>query len=327
MEVSMPIMTLDELYDAPVPPQEFLIDQLLPACGVIMEIAKPKVGKSTLLRQMIASVLTGEPFLGFTTVKSAVFYFAIEEWDFQVAQHFRDIGLKRGTSLQIQTGLPGPNWLTELRTILTNNPAIKLVVIDPLFLAINVKDANDYAPMMKALAEIAVLAREFVISIVCVHHSKKNMSADAGDNSLGSTALRGIAEGTWQIIKAADGTRTFQTEMRNGKDVPPTLLIFDEESRTSRLGGAEADLERRKAAMIREEVAGQMLDYVGNSPGKTRTEILDNIPYKSSLKSAIFTQLEREGLLVASGAGVKGDPFLYTVALPLESDDPAPEAV
>jgi hypothetical protein len=199
-----------------------------------------------------------------------------------------------------------------------DNPAIKLVVIDPLLLAVRVKDANDYVPMMRALAEVREVAREFEVAILCVHHSKKAMSADVGDHALGSTAIRGSVDATWQIIKAADGTRTLQTEMRYGKDLPPTILIFDEDSRTSSLGGAEADLGRREAAINHDRVTNAILDFVGKNPGKNRAEILEAVPYKSSTKSPIFTQLEKDGLLVATGAGVRGNPFLYNVALPIE---------
>jgi AAA domain len=212
-------------------------------------------------------------------------------------------------------------WLAEIRTKLTACPEIKLLVIDPIFLAVRVKDANEYAPMMKALKGVREVAREFGVAIVCVHHSKKTMSADLGDHALGSTAIRASADATWQIIKKDDGKRTFQTEMRYGKDLPPTILIFDEDSRTSRLGGEEAELERRKAAINRDRIADAILDYVGKNPLQTRAVILEAVPYKSATKSAIFTELEKAGLIIATHAGVNGDPFLSTVNLPTEVVD------
>jgi hypothetical protein len=315
-------MSLQQLYDAPVPDQTFLIDQLLPSCGITLAIGKPKGGKSTLLRQMIAAVATGEPFLGFRTVKSKVVYFAIEEWAYQVGRHFLDLGLPHDARVQIHTGLLGPSWLEDLRRTLESDPEIKLVVIDPLFLAMTVKDANEYAPVMKAMSEIAMVAREFRISIVCVHHSKKSMSADAGDNSLGSTALRGSADATWQILKGPDGKRTFQTEMRYGVDLPPTVLVFDADNRSSTLGGAEADLEARKAATKLDKIADGILDFVGQYPLLSRSDIIAAMPFKTSTKNDVFTRLEREGLIrVSSGTGVKGSPFLYAVTLPTETQE------
>jgi hypothetical protein len=185
---------------------------------------------------------------------------------------------------------------------------------------VNVRDANDYAPMMRALAELREIARKHEIAILAIHHAKKAMSADAGDHALGSTAIRASSDANWQIIVGANGQRTFQTEMRYGRALAPTLLIFDEDSRASRLGGAEADLGRRQAAINRSFVEDSIIAYVGEHPNTTRDEALDVVPFKTQNKSQAFTDLVSRGLLVSSGLGVKGDPFRYVVAIPTEPD-------
>jgi hypothetical protein len=314
-------ITVQQLYDQPKPERLHLVEMLLPAGGLTFLVGKPKVGKSLLARLLIFACATGTPFLGFLSVLCAVLYLAIEEWAPEVSRHFQDMGLPADAPVHILVGSLEEAWLTKIRAKLTACPEIKLLVIDPILLAVRVKDANEYAPMMKALEGVREVARELGVAIVCVHHSKKTMSADVGDHALGSTAIRGSVDATWQIIKKEDGKRTFQTEMRYGKDLPPTILIFDEDSRTSRLGGEEAYLGRRQEAINRDRVADTILDYVGNHPLQTRTQILDNVPFKSEVKSGVFTQLERDGLLIASGAGVKGDPHLYTVNLPTEAID------
>ena len=167
-----------------------------------------------------------------------------------------------------------------------------LVVIDPVLLAVNVRDANDYAPMMKALSLLRTVARDFEVAILCVHHSKKSISADAGDNVLGSTAIRGSADATWQVMKAPDGTRSFQTEMRYGVALPPTNLVFDEDTHTSRLGMAEATVKARESAQTRERIERDILSAVGSAPGRTRDEILTAITGNATVKHDIFRRLE-----------------------------------
>ncbi len=312
-------LTLEQLYSQPEPELRFLIEGVLPSSGLTFLIGKPKSGKSTLVRQLIAAVAMGTPFLGFHTVQASVLYYGIEERDYELRRHFREMDLPLDAGVETYTGTMEPSWLEDLNVKLESDPAIKLVVLDPLLLAVNVKDANDYAPMMRALSPLRTLAREFEIAIVCVHHGKKALSADAGDNVLGSTALRGSADATWQIIRGLDGTRTFQTEMRYGTDLPPTTLVFDEDNHTSRLGNAEAAIARHDAGYARSNIRDRMLTFVTTVP-KTREEIMRAVPGNTTLKCEAFRKLQDDGLFTVTGAGVKGNPFLYLAAIPTEGE-------
>ena len=318
---SIKFRSVKELYDEPLPTIRYLVDGLLSAVCLIMLIGKPKSGKSTLARQLIVAIATNTPFLGRESAGKGVkiLYFAMEEWATEVRRHFVELGLPEDAPVETHTGALGADWRSELRARLAADSQIKLVVIDPLFLALtNIKDANDYAPMMRAIAELREIASEFEIAILCIHHSKKNQSADSGDNVLGSTAIRGTADGTWQIIKKADGTRTFETEMRYCKDVPPTVLVFDENSRRSILGSTEAGVERQATFSTRERIEEEILTRASSLGAGTRIEILAAVTGKTTLKGDIFNKLVREGELEEKGSGVKGDPHVYTVRVPVE---------
>jgi hypothetical protein len=312
--------TLRQLYSLPLVVIRFLISNLLPASGLVFVVGKPKSGKSTLVRQLILAVAKGISFLGFNTVQCSVLYYAIEERWSEVIRHFRDMGAGGDEPIEIHTGALEAGWLHDLEDRLTKNPLIKLVVIDPLLLALHVKDANDYAPMMKALSPLREIARRFEVAILCVHHSKKSISADAGDNVLGSTAVRGSADATWQVIKQPDGQRTFHTEMRYGTDMSPMNLIFDVASGLSQLGQSESFVEMQKAAGVRDRIEQAIIDAVTEIPMRTRDEIIDAVVGNSAVKHEVFGKLERHGLLVRSGHGVKGDPHRYVVGVPVETE-------
>src|SRR5436309_232500 len=146
------LVTLKQLFSRPQVFIRFIIYNLLPASGLAIIVGKPKSGKSTLVRQLILAVANGIPFLGFDTVQCSVLYYAIEERASEVTRHFRDMGAHGDEPIEIHTGSLESEWMLDLENRLTKNPLIKLVVIDPLLLAVHVKDANDYAPMMKALS-------------------------------------------------------------------------------------------------------------------------------------------------------------------------------
>ena len=58
---------------------EWLADRLIPAGGALCILASfMKVGKSTLLAYLIASVLRGRPFLGFDVKRGGVLLLAVE---------------------------------------------------------------------------------------------------------------------------------------------------------------------------------------------------------------------------------------------------------
>jgi KaiC/GvpD/RAD55 family RecA-like ATPase len=58
---------------------DWLVGGLLPAGGLSLVIAKPKVGKSTFARHVAHAVARGDPFLGRRTRRGGVLYISVEE--------------------------------------------------------------------------------------------------------------------------------------------------------------------------------------------------------------------------------------------------------
>ena len=92
-------LTLTRLGDLIAEPEEqvpWLLEGILPAGGLGLLAAKPKVGKSTLARCLALAVASGEPFLDRPTLKGAVIYLALEEKRSEVRAHFRAMGATAG---------------------------------------------------------------------------------------------------------------------------------------------------------------------------------------------------------------------------------------
>ncbi|HJC54538.1 MAG TPA: AAA family ATPase, partial [Candidatus Gemmiger stercoravium] len=70
--------TMQELYDQPLEPVEYLVDGLL-APGLYILGGSPKVGKSWMALQLCLAVCGGGAFLGRATRKSEVLYLALED--------------------------------------------------------------------------------------------------------------------------------------------------------------------------------------------------------------------------------------------------------
>ena len=78
----------------------FVYEDTLPAGGMSILVAKPKVGKSTFGRNLALAVSRGDEFLGRKTAQGPVVYLALEEKRTQVQDHFRRMGVVDGFSLR-----------------------------------------------------------------------------------------------------------------------------------------------------------------------------------------------------------------------------------
>jgi 5S rRNA maturation endonuclease (ribonuclease M5) len=299
---SFTLQSLRDYFDSPQEEQPWLVEGRLPAGGMSVMTAKPKIGKSTLARQLALDVSTGEPFLERETQQGAVLYFALEEKRQEVTNHFRDLGATGDEPIHIHCGSAPLAALEEARTLLRQyRPA--LLVVDPLFKFTRVKDGNDYAGMTAALEPILALARETGTHILVVHHSGKGERADPTDAILGSTAIFGNVDTAIMLAKH-DSYRTISTSQRYGEDLPETVLDFDPDRRAVTLGASRDQAEQEK----REQ---QILAFLESHPGALEADILEGVVGRrqnkvSALRSLVGTRIVRRG------KGGKADPYRYS---------------
>jgi hypothetical protein len=83
---------LADLLARPDIPVEYVVENLLVAGTVACIVAKPKVGKSTLARNLCFSVSRGLDFLGLKTKRGECIYLALEEREEDLKNDFRAMG-------------------------------------------------------------------------------------------------------------------------------------------------------------------------------------------------------------------------------------------
>src|SRR4030095_5355695 len=88
---SFKLTALDDLLNEPEEAVAYVWDRTLPLSGFSICAAKPKVGKSTLARNLAVAVTRGQDFLGRQTTKGKVLYLALEEKRTEVTRHFRNM--------------------------------------------------------------------------------------------------------------------------------------------------------------------------------------------------------------------------------------------
>ncbi|MEW6570236.1 MAG: AAA family ATPase [Nitrospirota bacterium] len=94
-KVDMTPVHLRDLINKSEEATEWLVDELLPTGGFSGLSAKPKVGKSTLARNLTLSIAQGTDFLGRKTNQGAVIYYALEDKQSKIIQDFKAMGFKQ----------------------------------------------------------------------------------------------------------------------------------------------------------------------------------------------------------------------------------------
>jgi hypothetical protein len=297
----------------PIEEAEWLIDGLLSAGGISIWVAKPFGGKSTALRAAALKVSRGEPFLGRTTSKGAVGYFALEQARNEVVGHFKQMGATRADSatLKIHTGMvPAEDVTEKLRQVIVEN-SLKLAVIDPVVLLLirGVRDFNEYAAVYAALEPLISIARDTGCHMALVHHLSK-AERDSMDQIMGSTAFSGAADTVVTLRKKVEGGVEFRTieaqQRRAGVNMQPTTLTLD--MVTGFVGiGEPLWLKKKEAAFetvlafLRQQSDQQFLN--------------DELRKKLGLKKATVDAALKRGIdeksVERSGSGNKGDAFRY----------------
>ena len=104
-------------------------DKTLPRGGFSICAAKPKVGKSTLARNLAVAVSQGREFFGRATTQGRVIYLCLEEKRAEVARHFRQMKAS-GQNIIIHTGRTPDDMLDALEAAsIEHSPALVIMTL------------------------------------------------------------------------------------------------------------------------------------------------------------------------------------------------------
>ena len=307
--------TAKELLETKPEDANYCVDGLLPTNGLSILAGKPRAGKTTLARQLAVAVAQGTQFLGRTVQQGSVLYLAIEEKQSEVTRHLQQLGISPADPIFVHCGaVPKNECLEMLIASLKQTNGVALVIIDPLFRFVGVKDSNDYVQVNNTLERLMEVARNCRVHILTVHHMKKKVTEDSIDGALGSTAIVAGCDTFIALHVDGKGIRSILTRQRYGSDMESTQLIWDGRTRELSLGATNEEVAEQSAQMTIDRIIGQMLDYVSTQPLCTQEAILNAVQGKTSLKKQLLQTLYDIQKLKRVGAGVKGEPYLYSVA-------------
>jgi hypothetical protein len=181
-----------------------------------------------------------------------------------------------------------------------------LVVVDPIFKLVRVKDSSDYAELTRELEPIIELARNTGCHIALTHHLGK-MVREGGDDVLGSTAIFGAVDTLLLMRRLKDNQRTINSVQRYGTDLAETAVPMDEEHGTVGLGELVTviKLEDAKARVL------ATLEKFAEDYWPPTDKIRESAALERNLCWRAIQELAEAGEIQRRGAGKPRDPFQY----------------
>jgi len=300
----LPLVSLASLLRAPEESQPWLVDSILPASGISVLAGKPKAGKSTLARCLALAIARGDDWLGRKVEQGPVIYLALEEKQNGVRGHFLQMGANEADPIHFLF-LPVEDGFEKLTADVERlRPA--LVIVDTMIRFTSIRDINDYAVVARELQPFMYLARKTRAHISFLHHLGKG-ERSGGDSILGSTAILGTVD-TALLLRRTDDYRTIRSIQRCGEDLEETVVRLDAEIGQILLAGTreEADTERLSVELV--EALREEREPVREEPA------LGLVEGKKQTKGKALRRLVDAGVVTRTGAGKKGDPYLYSVS-------------
>lgn len=197
-------VSMTTLYDTVFEVQTPLIDGLLQR-GTYLFVGSPKVGKSFMMAQLAYHISTGTPLWDYKVRKATVLYFALED-DYPRLQKrlFQMFGAEEAGDLYFATESKTVNGGLEeqIRGFMQEHPDTGLIIIDTLKRVREAGGADySYASDYDIVARLKALADSYKVTMLIVHHTRKQKAEDIFDMISGTNGLMGAADGAFVLSK------------------------------------------------------------------------------------------------------------------------------
>jgi hypothetical protein len=304
-----PPLTLTSLADLLAEPDDaidWLVEDRIPAGGVVLLVAAPKAGKSTFARELAAAVAGGGRWLGWRTTRGTVWMLIFQDKRSEVRKHLRRLGVTGNEAIRFFIDQAPADLLPRLHDLAKQErPA--LIVVDMLAGLLPVKDLNDYAQVSQKFEPLLHLSRDSGAGLLLLHHGSAHGVAREGlDAALGSTALSGSVDNVL-VLRRVDGHRVLSSVQRIGPDLEPTIVTLSADTGRLELAGSKRDVDD-------EQLGKRILDALAQERAPVFESALQaNVEGRKSDQVRVLRRLLGAGKVHRLGAGGRKDPYRYVL--------------
>ena len=222
----------ETLMDMRLEPIRYCIEGLLPQ-GVAMISGAPKIGKSWMMLDWTIRIAKGEDVWNFKTTKGTTLYLCLEDnWNrvqsrlFEVTDEAPDNAYFAISSCSLADGLE-----KQITDFVTEHKDTVLVTIDTFQMIRNRDKDVSYANDDQEIERLKALADKLKITILLVHHLRKQGDSDPLNKISGTTGISGALD-TTLILDRSNRNENNATLTCTGRDIESRELELSFSAKT-----------------------------------------------------------------------------------------------
>lgn len=209
----------ETLMDMRIKPISFCIDSLLPQ-GVSLLCGAPKIGKSWLVLNWCVRIAKGEEVWNFKTAKGTTLYLCLEDNLSRIQQRLNEITDEVPNNVFFATSScsMSDGLAEQIEMFIAEQNDTVLVVIDTFQMIRSKNKDTTYANDYQEIEELKRLAVKLKISLLLVHHLRKQGDNDPLNKISGTTGISGAVDTTF-ILDKSKRSQNNATMICTGRDI------------------------------------------------------------------------------------------------------------
>lgn len=209
----------ETLMDMRIKPISFCIDSLLPQ-GVSLLCGAPKIGKSWLVLDWCVRIAKGEEVWNFKTAKGTTLYLCLEDNLSRIQQRLNEITDEVPNNVFFATSScsMSDGLAEQIEMFIAEQNDTVLVVIDTFQMIRSKNKDTTYANDYQEIEELKRLADKLKISLLLVHHLRKQGDNDPLNKISGTTGISGAVDTTF-ILDKSKRSQNNATMICTGRDI------------------------------------------------------------------------------------------------------------
>ena len=248
------------LMDMDLPVTKFVIKDLLPQ-GLAIIGGSPKVGKSWLMLDWCVRIAKGEKIWNFSTTQGTTLYLSLEDNSSRLQERLLTVTEDAPANVHFVTFCYslGNGLEEQMKNFVAEHPDTVLIVIDTFQMIRNTGSEISYASDYNEIEIIKKLAEELKITILLVHHLRKQGDSDQFNMLSGTNGLAGGVD-TMFVLDKSKRCSTNATLYCSGRDIEDREieLCFDKDSCTWNFVSDSAD----NPEMLLPDDIHQLIDFM-----------------------------------------------------------------
>lgn len=193
----------ETLMDMKLPPTKFCVETLLPQ-GISILGGAPKIGKSWMVLDLCVRIAKGEAIWNLSTRKGTTLYLCLEDPLNRIQQRLCMLTdeVPQNAYFATVAGTLADGLCEQIRNFVLEHPDTVLVAVDTFQIIRANNSDTSYANDYDDVRQIKQLADELEISILLVHHLRKQGDGDPLNKISGTTGISGAMDAIFVLDKS-----------------------------------------------------------------------------------------------------------------------------